>query len=184
MLEPTPLYGGNGAYLDALYEQYLREPASVPSQWRAYFESLGPRAPGEQAHEPIVDEIAARASEAGAGASAKQAAVSRLIQLWTNRGHLIARLDPLALTSRPRPRVLALDYFGLTDADLETEFFTGSRTDAVPKRMKLRDILAMLQYIYAGNVGAEFAHMSDSEERLWLQDEFQEGRLRHQFSGD
>jgi 2-oxoglutarate dehydrogenase E1 component len=193
MLEPTPLYGGNGAYLDALYEQYLREPASVPSQWRAYFESLGPRAPGEQAHEPIVDEIAARArrpsagartSEAGAGASAKQAAVSRLIQLWTNRGHLIARLDPLALTSRPRPRVLALDYFGLTDADLETEFFTGSRTDAVPKRMKLRDILAMLEYIYAGPIGAEFAHVSESDERLWLQDQFQAGRIRQRFDSE
>src|SRR5207302_1578726 len=33
-----------------------------------------------------------------------------------------------------------------------------------------------------GNVGAEFAHMSDSEERLWLQDEFQQGRLEHRFS--
>jgi len=44
------------------------------------------------------------------------------------------------------------------------------------------DILAQLQYIYAGTVGAEFAHMSDSEERLWLQDEFQEGRLKHRFS--
>src|SRR5438045_9139497 len=50
--------------------------------------------------------------------------------------------------------------------------------------MKLRDILAQLQHIYAGNVGAEFAHMSDSEERLWLQDEFQQGRLEHRFSPD
>jgi 2-oxoglutarate dehydrogenase E1 component len=80
--------------------------------------------------------------------------------------------------------VLDLDYFGLTPADLDTEFFTGSRTEAVPKRMKLRDILAQLQHIYAGNVGAEFAHVSDSEERLWLQDEFQEGRLKHRFSAE
>src|SRR5256885_693807 len=78
--------------------------------------------------------------------------------------------------------VCSSDLFGLTPADLDTEFFTGSRTDAVPKRMKLRDILAQLQHIYAGNVGAEFAHMSDSEERLWLQDEFQQGRLEHRFS--
>ena len=48
--------------------------------------------------------------------SAKQAAVSRLIQIWTNRGHLVANLDPLGLMPRPRPRVLALDYFGLSDA--------------------------------------------------------------------
>src|SRR4029077_6793864 len=116
--------------------------------------------------------------------NAQQAAVSRLIQVWINRGHLLASIDPLGLSQRVRPRVLDLDYFGLTAADLDTEFFTGSRTDAVPKRMKLRDILAQLQYIYAGNVGAEFAHMSNSEERLWLQDEFQEGRLRHRFSND
>ena len=49
-------------------------------------------------------------------ASAKQAAVSRLIQIWTNRGHLLAKLDPLGLMQRPRPRVLELEYFGLTQA--------------------------------------------------------------------
>src|SRR5207237_4600973 len=95
-----------------------------------------------------------------------------------------ASIEPPGLSQRPRPRVLELDFFGLTTAYLETEFFTGIRTEAVPKRMKLRDILAQLQHIYAGNVGAEFAHMSDSEERLWLQDEFQEGRLEHRFSPD
>jgi 2-oxoglutarate dehydrogenase E1 component len=191
MLEPTPLYGGNADFLDALYEQYLRDPAGVGAPWREYFAKLGPAAI-ETAHAPVRAAIAERASAGRTGArvpatpagAAKQAAVSRLIQVWTNRGHLLATIDPLALMPRPRPHVLDLDYFGLTPADLDTEFFTGSRTDAVPKRLKLRDILAQLQYIYAGNVGAEFAHMSDSEERLWLQDEFQEGRLRHQFSAE
>ena len=50
--------------------------------------------------------------------------------------------------------------------------------------MKLRDILAMLQVIYAGNVGAEFAHVSDSDERLWLQDQFQDGRLKGRFTAE
>jgi 2-oxoglutarate dehydrogenase E1 component len=189
MLEPTPLYGGNAAFLDALYEQYLLDPASLDERWRKYFAQLGP-AGAERAHGPIRADIARRAAQGrgagitapASGANAQQAAVSRLIQVWINRGHLVASIDPLGLSGRPRPRVLDLDYFGLTPADLDTEFFTGSRTDAVPKRMKLRDILAQLQYIYAGTVGAEFAHMSDSEERLWLQDEFQEGRLKHRFS--
>jgi 2-oxoglutarate dehydrogenase E1 component len=187
MLEPTALYGGNADFLDALYEQYLRDPASVAPEWRTYFASLGP-AGAEQAHSPVRAGIAERAAAGGAavavagGADARQAAVSRLIQVWTNRGHLLATIDPLALTRRPRPRVLDLDYFGLTPQDLDSEFFTGSRTPAIPKRMKLRDILAQLEYVYAGNVGAEFAHMSDSEERLWLQDQFQEGRLKGSFT--
>src|SRR5256885_16055625 len=92
---------------------------------------------------------------ATAGANAQQAAVSRLIQVWINRGHLLASIDPLGLSQRPRPRVLELDYFGLTPADLDTEFFTGSRTEAVPKRMKLRDILAQLQRSEERRVGKE-----------------------------
>jgi 2-oxoglutarate dehydrogenase E1 component len=188
MLEPTALYGGNADFLDALYEQYLRDPASVAPEWRTYFAALGPAASTEQAHSPVRAGITERAAAGGTplatagGADARQAAVSRLIQVWTNRGHLLATIDPLALTRRPRPRVLDIDYFGLTPQDLDTEFFTGSRTPAIPKRMKLRDILAQLEYVYAGNVGAEFAHMSDSEERLWLQDQFQEGRLKGSFT--
>jgi len=193
MLEPTPLYGGNADFLDALYEQYLKDPASVAPRWRDYFAQLPPGAGAgaERAHGPVRDAIASRAQQlrgatpaAAPAANAKQAAVSRLIQVWINRGHLLANIDPLALMPRPRPHVLDLDYFGLTPEDLDTEFFTGSRTAAVPKRLKLRDIVAQLQYIYAGNVGAEFAHMSDSEERLWLQDEFQDGRLQHRFSAE
>jgi 2-oxoglutarate dehydrogenase E1 component len=196
MLEPTPLYGGNADFLDALYEQYLRDPASVEERWRTYFERLAPPASGERPHGPVQAGIAARAQQpraaapptapsdprAGGGASSKQAAVSRLIQIWTNRGHLLAHLDPLGLTHQPRPHVLDLEYFGLSPADLDTDFFTGSRTDAVPKHMKLREILAQLEYIYAGPIGAEFAHVSDSEERLWLQDQFQSGRMQYHFS--
>src|SRR5262249_60949459 len=83
-----------------------------------------------------------------------------------------------------RPRVLDMGYFGLSEKDLETEFFTGSRNGAVPKREKFRDILAQLEHIYAGPIGAEFAHVSESEERLWLQDEFQAGRLTGKFTPD
>jgi 2-oxoglutarate dehydrogenase E1 component len=201
MLQPTPLYGGNAAYLEeVLYERYLNDPGSVPAEWREYFEQLGPHGASERARRPIETEIAARARVASApsvastsalaepqaatAASAKQAAVSRLIQIWINRGHLIAKLDPLGLVLHPRPRVLALDYFGLSEADLDTEFFTGSRTEAIPKRLTLREILAQLEAIYAGTIGAEFAHLSNSEERLWLQDQFQAGRMLHRFGAE
>ena len=180
--ESTPLYGGNADFLDALYAQYLRDPASVELHWRTLFDSLG--GAGDR-----VDTVAqknpaplALTPTAPSADGAKQAAVSRLIQIWTNRGHLLAKLDPLGLMQRPKPRVLDLDYFGLGEADLDREFFTGSRTAAIPKRLKLRDILAELERIYAGTIGAEFAHVSDSQERLWLQDEFQAGRVGHNLS--
>ncbi len=191
MLQPTPLFGGNAAFLETLYEQYLCDPASVEERWRNYFEQLPGPTGHEKAQGPIEAELAERARQPralaaapSASGDARQAAVSRLIQIWTNRGHLIAKLDPLGLTERPRPHVLDLEYYGLSKADLEAEYFTGSRTEAVPQRMKLRDILLQLEAIYSGTVGAEFTHVSNSEERLWLQDRFQEGRLRQRLSAE
>jgi 2-oxoglutarate dehydrogenase E1 component len=77
-----------------------------------------------------------------------------------------------------------LQYFGLSDADLDTEFFTGSRNRVIPERTTLRNILRDLKFIYTDTIGAEFAHVSDSEERLWLQDGFQVARMQRRFSVD
>src|SRR5271170_8012023 len=191
-LASTALSGGNAGFIEDLYEQYLRDPTSLDPAWREYFARFQGR--GEIAHGPIRERLMARAklprAAAGAarsaadGASAKQGAVSRLIQVYANRGHLIANLDPLGLQERAKPNVLELQYFGLSDADLETEFFTGSRNRVIPERTTLRNILRDLKFIYTDTIGAEFAHVSDSEERLWLQDGFQVARMQRRFSVD
>ena len=189
MLPATPLAAGNAAYIEEQYERYLTDPNSVAAPWREYFASLG--GPEDLAHGPIVAELAQRgatsASRTGTtaatppadrdNASAKQAAVSRLIQTYMNRGHLVADIDPLGLMVRPRPRVLDLEYYKLTEADLDLEFYTGSRNDAIKPRLPLREIFAQLRHIYGGTIGAEFAHVSDTTERLWLHDRFQTGRM-------
>ena len=67
---------------------------------------------------------------------------------------------------------------------MDSVFHTASRTSGVDKQMKLSEILKQLRQIYTGRIGAEFAHVSTSEERLWLQDRFQDGRLHHRFTND
>jgi 2-oxoglutarate dehydrogenase E1 component len=190
-LGASALSGANADYLESLYQQYLKDPKSVAPAWAALFERWPQPPASEVSQQQIRERLAALiarprpargAAPATEAASAKQAAVSRLIQIHANRGHLIARLDPLGLEERPRPYVLDLKYFGLSDADLDTEFYTGSRNDAVPARAKLKDILALLRFIYEDTIGAEFAHVSDTEERLWLQDRFQAQRIQHRFS--
>jgi 2-oxoglutarate dehydrogenase E1 component len=192
-LATTALSGGNAGFIEDLYEQYLKDPNALDPKWAEYFRRLQGGAVGEVAHSAVRERLKARLTspplgprqsiESG-GASAKQGAVSRLIQVYANRGHLIANLDPLALQERAKPYVLNPEYFGLSDADLETEFFTGSRNSALAQRAKLKDILADLNFIYAGTIGAEFAHVSDTDERLWLQDSFQVARLQRRFSVD
>jgi 2-oxoglutarate dehydrogenase E1 component len=193
-LATTALSGGNASFIEDLYEQFLKDPSGIDPTWAAYFRGLQGGAIGEVAHTPIRERLLARLklpptrsgpqrAESG-GASAKQGAVSRLIQVYANRGHLAANLDPLGIQERPKPYVLDLEYFGLSDADLDTEFFTGSRNPAMPERAKLKDILADLKFIYTDTIGAEFAHVSNSDERLWLQDSFQVARMRRRFSVD
>jgi 2-oxoglutarate dehydrogenase E1 component len=190
-LATTALSGGNAGFIEDLYEQFLRDPSGLEPAWREYFAGLqGPG--GDIAHGPIRERLLARASQpptpavasgkASDGASAKQGAVSRLIQVYMNRGHLIANLDPLGLQERAKPYVLDLQYFGLSEADLDTEFFTGSRNKSIPERTTLRTILRELKFIYTDTIGAEFAHVSDTEERLWLQDGFQVARMQRRFS--
>ena len=202
MLTATPLAAGNDAYVEAMYERYLAQPDAVDARWRDYFASLGSTGQ-DVAHGPLIEELTRRARAPrlplpaapvaagpagspplGDSAAAKQGAVSRLIQIYANRGHLIADIDPLGLTVRPVPKVLGLDYLGLTEADLDTEFLTGSRNEAIKPRLRLREIIAQLQRIYCGTIGAEFAHVSDETERLWLQDRFQVGRTRQAFPAD
>ena len=143
----TLLGAENAPYIEYLYEQYLTDPSSVTQKWREYFASVGTGS--DTAHGPIREALAQRARETRNGVAApataptatpdgavKQAAVARLVQVYSNRGHLIADIDPLGLMRRPVPEVLELKHFGLSNADLDTEFYTNSRTDAIAKRMK------------------------------------------------
>lgn len=181
----TALFGGNAAAIESLYEQFLEDPDSVNDGWRQYFRSLGD-GPAEIAHGPIRQHLRQQSKSSTAGrtravagnsslasANEKQAAVSRMIQVYSLRGHQIADIDPLSLTERPIPGVLKLDYLGLTSADMDTEFYTGGLAGTGNRRMKLRDILALLKKIYCGKIGAEFAHISRARERLWLRKRFE-----------
>jgi 2-oxoglutarate dehydrogenase E1 component len=183
--DSTPLQGTNATYVEALYEAYLENPGSVPAAWRQYFGTLGAEHV-DVAHSPIVKAVGERAralarpvapsngAVPNGQASEKQAAVSRLIQVYCLRGHQIADIDPLALWQRPMPAVLKLDYLGLEEADFEREFYTGGLAGTGHSRMKLRDILALLKRIYCGKLGAEFAHISRARERLWLRERFED----------
>src|SRR5262245_12665909 len=92
LLDSTPLGAGNAPYVESLYEQFLADPSSVEPKWREYFSALS-GARSDTAHGPIRDELAKRArttavvragvatSSAAPDASAKQGAVSRLVQV-------------------------------------------------------------------------------------------------------
>ena len=103
----------------------------------------------------------------------KQANVLQLIDVYRVRGHLLADIDPLNMTSRMASE-LDLENFGLTIWDLDREFITGGLHGE--QTATLRRILAILRRAYCGKVGIEYRHIRRSEEKAWIRQ-----RIREQF---
>jgi 2-oxoglutarate dehydrogenase E1 component len=175
----SAFYGGNAAFIEDLYEQYLNDPESVDLAWRGRFDAIHQEAANEIPHGPVRDNFERLASESRNRAQSryighleptaaeKQSAVLRLINTYRHRGHQIADLDPLKL--RPTPKIADLDpaYHNLEESDLDQIFHTGSLY--APDRMPLRRIIELLKRIYCGPVGSEYMHITATQEKRWVQ---------------
>ena len=150
---------GNAGYLEALYEEYLKDPFALPEEWRAYFSALHLAQPGEPL-EGLRRERPPQGEAPGldAGFYLK---VARLQEAYRERGHLVARIDPLG-RPRPWPKDLTLEHHGLLEADLDRPL---PPTFGAPT---LRTLLLRLQAAYTGSLGVELAHLDEPEEREWL----------------
>ncbi|MBP6003864.1 MAG: multifunctional oxoglutarate decarboxylase/oxoglutarate dehydrogenase thiamine pyrophosphate-binding subunit/dihydrolipoyllysine-residue succinyltransferase subunit [Pyrinomonadaceae bacterium] len=95
----------------------------------------------------------------------KQANVLQLINEYRIRGHLLADIDPLKMTSHIAAE-LDLENFGLTIWDLDREFITGGLHGE--KTATLRRILDILRKAYCGKVGIEYRHIQDKDEKEWI----------------
>lgn len=187
MLSNSYLFGGNAPFVEELYENYLVDPSSVPVQWRNYFDKLA-QAPGaaerDVPHQPIQESfvqlakkpIAVRRSGTLADweSMQKQVGVLKLISAYRVLGARQANLDPLKrMDQQP---VVELDHHkqGLTDADMAVQFNTGSLIG--PKKLPLSEIISRLQQTYCGSIGLEYMHITNSEQKYWIQQRF-EGEL-------
>lgn len=95
------------------------------------------------------------------------ARVMDLIHSYRVRGHLTADTDPLHYRVRTHPD-LDIATHGLTLWDLEREFPT--RGLGGKNKATLREILGILRDAYSRRIGAEYMHITDPEERTWLQE--------------
>ena len=192
--DSSAYYGGNAAFVEALYESYLQDPGSVPKAWQDHFSEL-PKinggVQGETSHHLLRENLQRLGKEknrrpvtAGpalaARAAAKQASVLRLINAYRVRGHQNARLDPLGLHKMVHLPELSLEFHDLNEGDLETVFNTGSLY--APDRMPLKKILNLIQRVYTGTVGSEYMHITDTEEKRWIQQRLETYRVRPELS--
>ena len=188
----TYLFGGNAPYVEEMYENYLANPGSVPETWREYFDNLQhlPAVDGGNSkdvpHQPVVSAFVERAKQGrtqvqhanpDADIGRKRTASQQLIAAYRNSGARWADLDPIKRAERPVIPELELDFYGFTDADLETVLNT-SNTFFGKERMSLRELLNALRETYSGTIGAEFMHTSDFNQKRWWQQKMESSRAK------
>jgi len=161
----------NAEYVDALYQQYLTDPNSVEGGWQLFFAGFE-AASGNGRHHPApgVPMVAERI-----------VGVFDLIHSYRELGHLIANLDPLGHNAQSHP-LLEASEFGFTEADLERIFQSPSYKGC--ERATLRELIALLKETYCGTLGVEYMHISDKDQRSWLQDWMEPTRNRPALSSD
>ena len=106
--------------IESLYQQYLSDPNSVDEGWKKFFEGFD----FAQEQFPVLPNGKATTPIAG-GLSAKEVQVQKLIHAYRSRAHLRSNTNPVRPRKDRKP-ILELEDFGLTKADLETEFQAGT----------------------------------------------------------
>ncbi|MGU3392233.1 2-oxoglutarate dehydrogenase E1 component [Sphingomonas sp. M1A8_2b] len=154
--------------LTAALDPTQMEPAPKPSKG-------GKPAPAAAAPAPVSKEEIAKAA-----ADAIRAQL--LVRTYRVRGHLAANLDPLGLSKREMPEDLKTEYHGFSDADIDRKVYLGGTMGF--EWVSIRELVDTLRKNYCGNVGLEYMHISDVEERRFLQERMEGQDKAIEFSTD
>jgi 2-oxoglutarate dehydrogenase E1 component len=142
-------------YLDAQYQAWKDDPASVPDDLANFFQGfelarqLGPGASSEHCDDQLIS-------------------VHSLVRAYRSNGHLCAELDPFG-REREAPAELRPQHHGLTEAHLD-QTFTQPDIAGKSATLKLRDLIEILDNTYCRNVAVEYMHVADEEERNFFRD--------------
>ncbi|WP_298158219.1 2-oxoglutarate dehydrogenase E1 component [Brevundimonas sp.] len=156
-----------------------RSQVTEPTEETGVFDGRWPAPKPDPKAKPAAAAPAAAASPAPAGASAAEIRaaahdsirVLMLIRSYRVRGHLQATLDPLGIEAATNNPELTPEFYGFTEADMDRPIYLdgvlGMETGTI------REVMAVLKRTYCGNIGIQFMHIAEPEEKSWLQQRFE-----------
>ena len=183
----------NLSFVEALFGDYLRDPASVSPDWRAYFDAIASESGGAQMHllRTATASRSATVTErppAAPGGGPRQTlpasvglqhGVDKLVRAFRVRGHMVARVDPLELAIQTSPE-LDPEFHGLHPRDMDKpispETLSGCSLDTPGQ------VIERLRETYTRSVGVQFMHIDDLGVRDWLQKRMESTGNRVQLS--
>ena len=182
------LAGNNSEFINKFYAKYLTNPESVPASWKAFFDGLNDdqklvyenlKGPSWSPKKNFLENLNYKKNTDEEEKSldnldslnVKQAAKDSvraimLIRAYRIRGHLIANLDPLSLQKTKEHSELKPETYGFKYGDYSRKIFLDGVLGL--QYADLNQILNILKKTYSSNIGYEFMHMGDPDEKSWI----------------
>ena len=166
------------AYIESLYNDFVQDPASVDPELKKFFEGFDyavAQAPaavngnGKAATTAPTNGKPGMLTADGVNWE-KELGAYRLILGYRNKGHLLAKTNPIR-ERKDRGANLVLSFFKLSEDDMDKNFYAGNLIGL--GTTTLRNILEHLKKCYANHVGIEFKYISNQEKVDWLTKEME-----------
>ena len=180
--QSSQLSGSSSEYLDAIYEDYLKDPNLVDSSWCQYFETIRDNK-NEISHAQVREDFVTLSKNPFRFSDLREqtvvadlcnypnggdklSAVMSLVYMYRSIGHKVSEVDPLGIKKPKETPELELGFHGLGLSNLNEIFNVGVFSNY--QGMLLKDIITKLQNIYTGSISYEFMHLNNMEEKLWF----------------
>ena len=103
-----------------------------------------------------------------------------LIRAYRARGHLVSDLDPLGLRKEGYHPELDPAHYGFEENDYNRSIFIDGVLGL--ESATLHEIVQALKETYCGKIGVEFMHLTDPEEKSWVQERIEEPHNKTDFT--
>jgi len=176
----------NSAFIEQMYLQYINKDSNLPESWKNYFDEIGDEVDiivkeiNGPSWSPKKNKISLKdvqeKSEENVEMSELEIIKSNansikavaMIRSYRQRGHLIAKLDPLSMMKSEYLDELHPESYGFKKEDYNKKIFLDGVTNK--QYSNIKNILEFLRNKYCGSLGYEYMHIANPTERKWFRD--------------
>ena len=197
----------NSAFIEQMYVKFINKDKDLPESWQHYFEAMGEdldivakeiNGPSWSLKKKIdIDELQKKIEQEEKIISKENTTnvvssddliktnnnsirAVALIRAYRQRGHLLAKLDPLGMMKTEYLDELHPDHYGFKKEDYNSKIYLDGVINK--KHSNIREILEFLKKTYCGPIGYEYMHISNPVERKWIRDRIEKDDTAIQFT--
>ena len=178
----------NSGFIESMYLKFVENDPSLPESWKQYFSGL------DENTDDVLKEISGpswgKEKSINKNNNKKDLDTNNidsvkaiaLIRAYRIRGHLIAKLDPLELMNRDYVHELHPSDHGFEKEDYKRKIYLDNYMDL--GYANISEILSKLRRIYCSTIGAQYMHISDPKEKVWIRERFEKEENKINFTNN